>query len=256
MTKRQKFVVTSVLLSLGFLGLGALGEENRVAGVIGLSFVALFLAFLSLRESIGRNATLISLILPPLYTFGVGMFWFLLPGTFYAQLPVVLLFGVGVYAQLLIFNIFNVSTIKSIALARAAKGVGFVLTLFTAFLLYDAILSVKGPIYFNAVSVFASSVLLLIQGLWVSKLEKNVEKQLIRYSLILGYVVGGVSILLYFWPVSVVVGSLFLTVTMYVLLGLGQAKLEGRLFKSTMREYMLVGALVFMAMILATSWRG
>jgi hypothetical protein len=37
-------------------------------------------------------------------------------------------------------------------------------------------------------------------------------------------------------------------------LGLGQAKLEGRLFSQTIREYLMVGVLVLLSMFLATRW--
>jgi len=50
--------------------------------------------------------------------------------------------------------------------------------------------------------------------------------------------------LIYFWPVTVVVGSLFLTSGVYLLLGLGQAKLEDRLFPSITREYLTLGLIV------------
>ena len=67
---------------------------------------------------------------------------------------------------------------------------------------------------------------------------------------------GEISLLLYFWPVTVVVGSIFLTIGMYVLLGLGQASLEGRLFKATIREYLTIGIVVFLAMLFAPKWGG
>lgn len=60
----------------------------------------------------------------------------------------------------------------------------------------------------------------------------------------------------FFWPVSVVVGSLFLTVTFYMLLGLGQAKVEERLFPAVVREHVVVGIVVFLAMFIATHWGG
>ena len=75
-------------------------------------------------------------------------------------------------------------------------------------------------------------------------------------SAISSIVIGQIAISLYFWPVTVVVGSLFLTVTVYVLLGLGQARLEARLFVQTVREYLVVGLLVFLGMFIATRWGG
>ena len=67
---------------------------------------------------------------------------------------------------------------------------------------------------------------------------------------------GEIALSLYFWPVTVVVGSLFLTIAVYMLLGLGQAKIEGRLFSQTVREYLIVGVLVFIGMFFATRWGG
>ena len=256
MSKRHRFVIASILLSIGFIGISFLSDQSRLTGIFGLTLLAILLFYWSLYETIGRNATLLSIVLPAMFTFGVGLFWFLLPSTFFARLPVVVMYGVGMYALISTSNIFNVSIIKSIALARAAKGVGFVLTLFTSFLLYDAILSLRSNYFFTVASVIIVSFPLLLQGLWVSKLEKNIEKEQLVYAGVLAYAVGTVSMILYFWPVTIVVGSLFLTVTMYVLLGLAQSKIEGRLFKSTLKEYLLVGVLVFLAMIFATHWRG
>jgi hypothetical protein len=79
---------------------------------------------------------------------------------------------------------------------------------------------------------------------------------MLTHALAFSYVLGTGGMMLYFWPVSVVVGSLFLTVAVYVLLGLGQAKIEGRLFKQTVYEYLTVGIVVFLLMLLSTSWKG
>lgn len=256
MTKRHKSVVISLLLVLGFYSITFLENENRVLGISILSLSSIPFFFWALRDAIKRNATLLCLVLPPLFTFGVGLFWFLLPSTFYAKLPVIILYGVGVYVMALTANIFAVSVQKKIALARAAKGVSFVLTLFVSFLLYDAVLSLRVNILTSSALLFAASFPLFLQGLWVSKITSNLEREVLVYSLVLSYVVAAGGLMLYFWPVSVVVGSLFLTVGVYVLLGLGEAKLEGRLFKQTINEYLVIGVLVFLVMFFSTSWRG
>ena len=170
------------------------------------------------------------------------------------RIPVVLFYGIGIYALGLTSNIYSVSAIRTIALVRAARGVGFVLTLFTSFLLFDAILSLRADLLTNAFLVFALSVPILMQGLWASVLEKIISKELLIYTFILGISITQIAVMLYWWPVSVVVGSLFLTVSIYVLLGLGQSKLEGRLFIRTVREYLTVSTIVFITMFLATQW--
>lgn len=256
LSKRHKFLITSAILSLGFFGITLLENEQRIAGISGLSLLSIVLFFWTLHEGIGKNATLLTLLLPPLFTLGVGLFWFLLPSTIYARLPVIFLYGVGVYVSALTSNVFTVSVHKKIALARAAKGVSFVLTLFTAFLLYDAILSLRSDILPSTLMLFVSSFPIYLQGLWVSKITKEISREIINYSVVFAYITAAAGALLYFWPVTVVVGSLFLTVAVYVLLGLGQSKLEGRLFKATVNEYLIVGILVFAIMLISTSWRG
>jgi hypothetical protein len=151
-------------------------------------------------------------------------------------------------------NIFTVSTIRTIALLRAARGVGFVLSLVTSFLVFDAILSLRSPAYYLLPLVFAVSFPLFFQGYWSVALEKEFSKDFFVLSIISTFIMLEIAVVLFFWPVTVVVGSLFLTVTFYILLGLGQSKIEGRLFSTTIREHLVVGALVFIAMFFATHW--
>lgn len=256
MSKRQRFVVTSFLLSLGFLGVQVLEETYRFSAIGGLSLLTVVLFYWSLREALGRNMSLLALLLPFLFTVGVGLFWFLLPASVFTRIPVLFLYGFGMYALCLTSNIYTVSTIRTIALLRAARGVGFVLTLVTAFLLYDAIVSLKISIFLTAGLVFLASFPLFLQGFWAIPLTKTLTSQVYKMASVSSFLLAQISIVLYFWPVTVIVGSLFLTVAIYVLLGLGQAKLEARLFRATVREYLLVGTLVFLGMVFVTRWGG
>jgi Na+-transporting NADH:ubiquinone oxidoreductase subunit NqrB len=85
-------------------------------------------------------------------------------------------------------------------------------------------------------------------------LERTYSKDLMNLSLTSAFITTQIGVALYFWPVTVVVGSLFLTVAFYILLGLGQAKLDGRLFASTIKEHLIVGIFIFIAMFFATHW--
>lgn len=254
MTKRRRFVISSILLSLGFVGIQFLTDQNRfwAIGVLGIATVILFVW--SLLEGLGRNMTLLTLILPTIFTLGVGTFWFLLPANVFARIPVVIFYGIGIYILCLTMNIFTVSAIRTIALLRAARGVGFVLSLVASFLVFDAILSLRTSIYFLLPLVAVISLPLFFQGFWSVVLEREFSKEMFILSLVSTLVMVETAAVLFFWPVTVVVGSLFLTVTFYILLGLGQSKLEGRLFSATVREYLVVGVLVFIAMFFATHW--
>lgn len=256
MSKRRRFVVTSLLLSFGFVAVQFLTDQNRfwAIGLLGIATILLFTW--SLYEGIGRNMTLLTLVLPTVFTLGVGTFWFLLPANIYARIPIVIFYGLGIYILCLTMNIFTVSTIRTIALLRAARGVGFVLSLVTSFLVFDAILSLRVQIYLLIPLVAVVSFLVLLQGFWSIVLEKEFVPEIFNLAVVSTLVVVEIATALFFWPVSVVVGSLFLTVACYMMLGLGQSKLDGRLFSSTVREHLIVGILVFLAMFFATHWGG
>lgn len=254
MSKRRRFVLTSILLSLGFVAIQFLNDQNRfwTIGALGILTVVLFAW--SLWENLGRNMTLLTLVLPTMFTIGVGVFWFLLPSNIYTKIPIVLFYGIGMYVLSLTMNIYSVAAVRTIALLRAAKGVGFVLSLVTAFLVFDTLLSLRSELYVLAPLIFIISLPLYLQGLWTVTLDSKFSKSLLTLSAIFSLITAQIAVALYFWPVTVVVGSLFLTVTFYMLLGLGQAKLDDRLFPATVREYLVVGALVFMAVFFSTHW--
>jgi len=254
MSKRTRFVITSLVLSLGFIGIQLLNDQNRfwAIGILGFLTFALFLW--SLFENLGKNMTILTLILPVMFTLGVGFFWFLLPANMFARIPIVIFYGVGIYILCLTANIYSIASVRTIALLRAARGVGFVLTLIASFLVFDAILSVRTEIYYLVPVVFVLSFPLYLQGFWSMVLEKEYSGQLFLLSAVSSLLTAELAAVLYFWPVTIVVGSLYLTASFYMLLGLGQAKLEERLFSSTIREHLIVGVLIFISMFFSTHW--
>ena len=139
MSKRKRFIATSITLSLGFVGIQFLPEQYRIISIGLLGLLTLLLFFWSLKEGLGFNMTLITLTLPLIFTLGVGFFWFLLPTSPLTRIPIVIFYGFGIYALCLTANIYTVSAIRTIALLRAAKGVGFVLTLLSFFLVFDMV---------------------------------------------------------------------------------------------------------------------
>jgi hypothetical protein len=254
MSKRRRFVIASFLLSVGFVAIQFLTDQNRFWAIGILTVLTVILFYWSLFESLGKNMTLLTLVLPAIFTFGVGAFWFLLPANIYARIPIVIFYGLGIYILCLTANIYSVAAIRTIALLRAARGVGFVLSLLTSFLIFDAILSLKAEIYILLPLIAVVSFPLFLQGYWSMILETKFSMNIFALSLVSALITTELSAALFFWPVTVVVGSLFLTVSFYILLGLGQAKLDERLFASTLKEHLTVGALIFIAMFLATHW--
>jgi Protein of unknown function (DUF5656) len=253
MSKRTRIILASFVSSLGFIGIQFLPIHFKYISIFGLSFVVTLLVAWALKELLEFNMTLLSLVLPASFTIGVGFLWFLLPPTLLTRF-IAVLFGVLVYGLCLTTNVYLVSIARTIALLRAAKGVGFIFTLAAFILLYAAIFSFKLPIYLNSLLVFVVSIPLFVQGYWIIELEKKLSKRNLFLAISASLVCAQLAAALFFWPVQVLVGASFLTSAVYVLLGLGQAHIEERLFSQTVREYVLIGSAIFFAMFIVTPW--
>lgn len=253
-SKRLRYMISSFILLLGFVSIQFVDERLKFFAIGTLVILTGILSIWSFYEGLGKNMTLVSLILPMLYTLGVGIFWFLIPASLYTRIPIIFFYTFGVYILFSTMNIYTVSSSKTIALLRAARGVGFVLTLVVSFLLFDAVLSIRQNILISSSLVFTISFLLFLQGFWSIELEKKIDSIIITLSLAFSLIVAELAMVMFFWPVTVVVGSLFLTSGVYMLLGLGQTKLEDRLFPGAVREYLTVGLVVFIGMFFATHW--
>lgn len=256
MTKRQKFIFTSLFLAFGLIFVQFADISLRYLAIAGLSVLAAGLTLWSLREALEEIRWFTTIILPTLFTAAVGFFYFLLPSTWLSRLPLAFLFALGMYALLLTENIFSVAAIRTIQLFRAASAVGFLLTLLIAFLLYDTIFSLRLSFWTNSLLVYSVSLPLLFHGFWSVNLEEKVSRKLLIYSLSFSLVLAEIALMISFFPLTVAMSSLFLTTGMYVLLGLTQAYLAERLFKQTIYEYLGVGIVVLLIMLLTARWGG
>lgn len=255
MHKRKRFIVVSLLLSLGLVGTQLVRVEHRYQAIVVLGGISYALSAWALAEDLKGIEWFTVLILPLLYPMSVGLFYFLLPERMLTRLGILGVFGVGMYALLLTENIFSVAAIRTIQLLRAAHAVGFLLTLVTAFFLFDTIWSFRLPFYSNGALIAASSFPLFLQGLWSYRLsEQRIERRTIGYSLALALGLGQLALALSFWPVTVPVGSLFLVTMAYVGLGISQYHFAGRLFRKTLYEYLGVGIIVLITTFLVTKW--
>lgn len=256
MSKRQRFILTAILLSIGMVFIQDVDIDYRYYAVSGMFLTCILLCIWSLRESLFGVNWIMSLILPTLFTVGVGLFYFLLPQHFLSRLPVAGLYALGMYALLLTENIFSVASIRTIQLFRAAQAVGFILTLFTDFLILDTIFSFRLNAITNAILVFGLNFLLFLQGLWSTNLESRISKKILFYSLLLAFIIAQITFVLSFWPLTITLRSVAITTFSYVLLGLSQADFQERLFKQTIWEYSSVGILILMILVFTTRWGG
>lgn len=254
LTKRRKFILSSIVLTAGLTYVQFGQVTNRYAVIFALSFLAVVLTLWSLKEALKGSIWLVSWILPSFFTAGVGLFYFLLPSSVFTAIPVIIFFLIGIYALFLSENIFSVAAIRTIQLSRSASAVSFLLTLLTSFLLYDTVFSFRLSFYFNAFFVFLISLFLFLHGIWSVSLEEKITKKTIWTSFFISLGIGEIALALSFWPTTTTLASLFLTSLVYVILGLTQAKLSGRLFKKTIDEFLIVGLLVLFVLLFYTKW--
>jgi len=254
LTKRRKFVLSSFLLSFGLFLLSMIGFKGKYQAIAILSLMAGFFTFWSLRGAAFNLAKWVTPILPIFFTAGVALFYFLLPAEPLTVLPVLVVYFLGMYALFLTENIFSVASLRTINLFRSASAVGFLLTLLTAFFLDNTIISLKLAFWENFLAILVVSFPLVLSGLWSVKLEEKLSWNLVVCSFAIAFFLAQLAAAISFWPVTVTVGSIFLTACLYVLLGLAEASLSERLFKRTVIEYLSVGLAVFLIMLVYTQW--
>ncbi len=254
--KRKKFFITACLLAVGLLTIQLSGIEWRYWAILLLGIATYFLSAWSLSEGLNGVEWLTVLALPVLFTVGVSLFYFLTPVLWLARLPLIFLYGVGLYGLLLTENIFSVAAIRTIQLLRSAHAVSFLLTLVTSFFLYNVVLSFRETPWFNFLLIFSISLPVFLQGLWCINLEEKLTARIWLYSLGSALVLGEIALVFSFWPVTVAVGSLSLTTSLYILLGLIQHYFSERLFRRTINEYIGVGIAILIVIFLTTHWGG
>jgi len=255
--KRARFVASAFVLAGMLLFTQLVPFSWRYFSIAGLFLLSFLLSSWSLSEGINTWLTrLITASLPGFFSVGVALFYFLFPESIVYQLVLLIFFAFAIYVIFLTENIFTVASIRTIALLRAAQTVGFLITLLTAFFWYNTIFSFRFWGWWNAVLVLAVSFPLIFQALWAADLSEKLSSNILLFSLIFSLFIGELSLVLSFFPVNVLTGSLFLTGAAYVLVGLGSAWLVGRLFQKTAREYLIVGGLMFLFFLITTSWRG
>ena len=258
MNKRQKFVFSSVLMSLGLLSTQFVTIEFpwRYIAILVLFVVSFLVSAWALFDDLKGVEWMMIVPYPGLFAVSVAFFYFLLPTGFVSRLIILSLFSLGMYAYYLTSNIFSVAAIRTIQLLRAAHAVGFLLLLLTSLLFYNTIFSFKLPFFANAILVFLVSFPIVLNGLWSVKLQPKITREVLLYSSILSFLLAEMAVAISFWPATVWIASLFLVTALYVFLGLLQQHLQQRLFAKTIQEYSTVGLFVLSVMILLTPWRG
>lgn len=253
--KRHKIILVSILLSLGLLSTQLVPFYLTYRFIIGLGVLAYILSLWALWEGMDKLKAVVLLILPTLFTLAVASYYFLLPVRWLTRIPVAVAFCLTFYTLLLSQNVFNVASVRTIPLYRVASTAVFVLTLITAYLLFNVIFSLDLFFIWNGVAVFFLSLPLVLQMLWTVEME-GINSLLLIYTLILSLVVAELAMTLSFWPASNSMISLMLSTALFITLGISTDTLKERLGRGAVWEYLGWGGVVFFVALITTSWTG
>lgn len=256
LTKRQKIIIASTLLTIGLLSTQLVDFNLRFKFIAGLSILAYILSLWALFEGLNKTKAIILMILPTFFVLAVSTAYFLLPVRWLTRFPVILTFGLTFYLLLLAQNVFNVASIRTIPLYRAASTASFLFTLLSAFFVYNVIYAFKLLFIWNGLMVTLVSFLLILQVLWSLDMEDRLSLSKVIQSAILSLILGEFALAFSFWPINNIIWSLSLSSAMYVLLGLTTQELRGKASSRVVWEYLIIGVVVFGVAFLTTSWTG
>lgn len=247
MRRREKFVISSILLSSGLLAVQYISLEWRYLAIAVLVLFSYFISAWALSDDLQAHEWLTIVPFPSIYAGIMSLFYFLLPGNWVTRIIIVILFGVGNYAIFLTSNIYSVAKGRTIQLLYAAHAVGLFFTLLTSLLITNTIFSLKLPFWGNGLLIGASHFPLVFMSLWTIRLENYINREILSYSLMLSFCLTQFGMVLSFLPMPVWNSSLFIMGFLYISLGILHSYLRGRLFKSTLNEYSYV--LVFLILL-------
>lgn len=255
LTKRRKFVMVSVLLSLGLFVIQRIPVEQRYFAILLLGLFSYGLSAWALVKDLYGIAWVNNLILPTIYPVAVALFYFLLPQELLVRMIVIVVFAISMYALLLTANIFAVASIRTIQLLRAARTIGFLLTTLTSVFIFHVIFSLKIGLIPILGLIFGGSLLLFIQGVWSHTLSVRSQKKEWVYALVGAILLTEGALAISFWLVDVTLVGIMLGMMVYVILGLFQQDLDKRLFARTIQEYLGFAGIVFVVIAITVIYR-
>jgi len=257
--KKFKFFLSSLFLSILFFAILFLPYEWHYLGVVllfVLTVLIYWLVFKVLRYKSWRLKGMM-VLLPAGFVVGLSLFAGLLSFSLLSRMLLSLFFGVVLYVVFLVENIFLVAIgYKTVPLYRSAYTVSLMLLLLTAFFLFDSVLSFRMEYYFNVLFVFLVSLALYAYQFWAITIELSDDgkNKSLAYVWVPALLMGELALVFSFWPVGIFKGSIYLVFFIYIISGLLQAELRGRLFKKTWLGLAWVFVAVVLGILVATKW--
>jgi hypothetical protein len=254
LNKRQKFVVAVLILSSGVFMSEYFTGIKLTLSAIGLAIATVVMLLFILRQDIKNTFFGPILVLPFFFSLAFPFFYALVPERLLSRLIITAIYAFGLYSLFLTQNIFAVSGIRTINLLRSARIVAFVITLLVFYFLVNFIFSLRLPVLITPLAILPLSFFMNIQSLWTYTLDTSQVRAIALFSAIIAISILQLSYVLILWPVNASIYSLFLTGVFYTYSGLCHAWLERRLFKGILWEYVWVGFISVLFLVIFSKW--
>lgn len=252
--RRIRFVISTIILTLLVL-LTTFFEFQLVWLFVPMLILAVYLlTYFAVLEGISKNELLLLFIVPVAFTIATYLFYFLFPVRWLTRVPLILFYGMSIYAILLTSNIFNVGVEKNIQLYRAAFSVNYLFQTVVVFLVTEVLLSFRLPFFVNAGILMVILYGLSVQLLWSVQPQKILEKTVLFHALLVTYLIIQIAIVFSFVPVRSTIYALLVTASYYSIGGLFYHYLDNKLFKQTIREHIIVGIFILVIVLLTIPW--
>jgi len=256
MSKRIKYLISSLLATVGFYFFLSLPYESHYYGLLVGIVLIIFCFWFGLGIVFDKSIyiRLMSIVMPVAFFIGFSLFATLLPQTFFLIIFYSLFFGVINYSMFLVENVFLVAIgFRTPPLYRAAYTVGLILLLLTAFFLFDSLFSFKFIYWINMLLVFIISMVIfsyVFFSVTIELADDGKDKNIWYYILVPSILMSEIALVLSFWPVGIFKGSIYLVMIVYILSGLMHGELRDRLFKRTWLIFVWVGIATILGIIL------
>jgi hypothetical protein len=253
--------LASILAAVLFFIFIAMPYELRYFA-LGFDVILLVLLIwwgLMIKKGVSMLIRLMTIFLPVGFFIGYGLFTAIIPYNFIAGLIESIFLGIFIYIIFLVQNVFLFAVgYKTVPLYRAAYTVGSILMLLTTFFLFDSLFSFNLSYWLNMIFVFAICMLVFAYHFFSVSIEltddgKNLDIR--SYIVVPSFIMSQLALVFSFWPVGIFKGSIYLTAIIYIIAGLIQSDIRGRLFKRTILSFLWIGVAVVLGIILMTGWR-
>lgn len=254
LNKRQKFVIAVLLLASGVFFSEYFTGLKLMLIALGIAISTDLMLLFILRKDIKGSFFGPILVLPFFFSLAFPFFYSLVPERLLSRLIITIIYAFGLYSLFLTQNIFAVSGIRTINLLRSARIVAFVITLLVFYFLVNFIFSLRLPVLLTPLVILPLSFLMNIQSIWTYSLDTSQVKAIALFSAVIAFSILQLSYVLVLWPVNASIYALFLTGVFYTYSGLCHAWLERRLFRGILWEYVWVGFISVLFLVIFSKW--